>query len=74
MPALAYAFIIFFTRRSKMLSAAISILTMVACFCLSVGVFIEIAQRDPSQPLPNLTWTWLSLPPWDAHVGVLIDH
>ncbi len=74
MPALAYAFIIFFTRRSKTLSAAISILTMVACFCLSVGVFFEIAQRDPSQPLPNLTWTWLSVPPWDAHVGVLIDH
>jgi NADH-quinone oxidoreductase subunit L len=74
MPALAYAFIIFFTRRSKALSAAISILTMAACFCLSVGVFFEIAQRDPSQPLPNLTWTWLSVPPWDAHVGILIDH
>jgi NADH-quinone oxidoreductase subunit L len=74
MPALAYAVIIFFTRRSKTLSAAISILTMAACFCLSVGVFFEITQRDPSQPLPNLTWTWLSIPPWDAHVGVLIDH
>ena len=74
MPALAYAVIIFFTRRSKSLSAAISILTMAACFCLSIGVFFEITQRDPSQPLPNLTWTWLSVPPWDAHVGVLIDH
>ncbi len=73
MPALAYAVIILFTRRSKTLSAGISILTMVACFILSIGILLEFVKRDPTQPLPNLTWTWLQVPPWNAHVGVLID-
>ena len=73
MPALSYAVIILFTRRSKTLSAGISILTMVACFILSIGILLEFVKRDPTQPLPNLTWTWLQVPPWNAHVGVLID-
>jgi len=73
MPALAYAVIILFTRRSKALSAGLSILTMAGCFFLSVGVFLEILKWDPSQPYPNLSWVWLHVAPWEAHVGVMID-
>ncbi len=73
MPALAYAVIVLFTRRFKALSAGISILAMAACFFLSMGVFQELAKLDPSARTVSFSWTWLQIPPWEAHVGVLID-
>jgi NADH-quinone oxidoreductase subunit L len=73
MPALAYVFIVIFTRRSKAVSAAISILVMAACFVMALGVFFEFTHWPASQPLPSLSWVWLQVAPWQAHVGVLID-
>src|ERR1035441_7534643 len=73
LPALAYAFTIIFTRKSKVLSAIISILTMAACFLLSLGVFAELFRLDPASRSVTLGWTWLQIPPWNAQVGVLID-
>jgi NADH-quinone oxidoreductase subunit L len=73
MPALAYAVIVLFTRRSKMISSGISILTMTACFILSIGVFQELIKLDPATRTISFSWAWLQIAPWVAHVGVLID-
>ncbi len=73
MPALAYAVIILFTRRSKVLSGLISILTMAACLGLSVGILIEVLAKAPADRVISISWSWLEIPPWTAHVGVLID-
>lgn len=73
MPALAYAVIILFTRRSKAISAGISILTMAVCFVFSIGIFQELIKLDPSARTISFSWTWLQVAPWEAHVGVLID-
>src|SRR5581483_2880328 len=73
LPALAYAVIIIFTRRSKVISAGLSILTMGVCFVFSIGVFNELIHLDPVSRSVSLGWTWLKIAPWEAHVGVLID-
>lgn len=73
LPALAYVVIILFTRRSKMLSAGISILTMASCFVLSIGVFLELVKMDAAHRVVTMSFTWLQIAPWQANVGVLVD-
>ncbi len=73
MPALAYALIAIFTRKSKTVSAIISILTMGACFAISVGIFFELIKLDPANRVITFGATWLQIAPWQANVGVLID-
>jgi NADH-quinone oxidoreductase subunit L len=73
MPALAYAVIVLFTKRSKNLSAGLSILTMLACLGLSVGILSELSKMADADRLVSLSWTWINLGSWSANVGVLID-
>ena len=73
MPALAYVLITIFTKRSQVLSASISVLTMTACFGLSVGVLLDLLKLDPANRLVTFGATWLQISPWQANVGVLID-
>ncbi len=73
LPALAYAVIILFTSRSKVLSGMISILTMAGCFALSVGILLELLAKAPAERVVSVSWAWLEIPPWVAHAGVLID-
>jgi NADH-quinone oxidoreductase subunit L len=73
MPALAYVLITIFTKRSRVLSASISVLTMTACFGLSVGVLLDLLKLDPANRLVTFGATWLRISPWQANVGVLID-
>ena len=73
LPALAYVVIILFTRRSKPLSALISILTMAVCLLISIGVFQELLQLDPDHRSVTMSWAWLTVAPWEAHVGILVD-
>ncbi len=73
LPALSFVVIALLTRRSKGLSAGISIATMAACLLFSAVVFFQLLGLDPSQRLVSLSWSWLAVPPWEAHVGILID-
>jgi NADH-quinone oxidoreductase subunit L len=73
LPALSFVVIALFTRRSKRLSAAISIATMAACLLFSALVFLQLLALDPGQRMVSLSGAWLAVPPWEAHVGILID-
>jgi len=74
MPALAYVLITLFTKRSRSLSAGISVLTMFSCFVLSVGTLLDLLKLDPaSRSVSACHATWLQIAPWQANVGVLID-
>jgi NADH-quinone oxidoreductase subunit L len=73
LPALSFVVIALFTRRSKGFSAGLSIATMAACLIFSVMVFLQLLGLDPGQRLISLSWAWLAVPPWEAHVGILID-
>jgi NADH-quinone oxidoreductase subunit L len=73
LPALAYTIIILFTRRFRILSALLSILTMAGCFVLSCGILLELLAKTPTDRIISLSWTWIQVAPWEARVGVLID-
>ena len=73
LPALAYAVIVVFTKRYRALSALLSIGTMGFCFALSAAICLEVMGLDPAARTISLSWTWLEIPPWSAHAGVLID-
>lgn len=73
MPVLSYVLIVLFTKRSKALSAGISILTMLSCFAISVGVLLELSKLDPVNRVISFGTTWLQIAPWQANVGILID-
>lgn len=73
MPALAYVLIAIFTRKSKVISAIISILTMITCFTMAIGIFFELIKLDPANRIVTFGATWLQVAPWQANVGVLID-
>jgi NADH-quinone oxidoreductase subunit L len=73
LPALAYVLITIFTKRSKVLSAGISILTMAFCFTFAVGILLELLKLDPANRVVTFGTTWLQIAPWQANVGVLID-
>ena len=61
LPALTYVVIILFTSRYKVLSGLLSILTMLTCFGLSVGILLEVLAKAKSE-LP------------DAEVVILTGH
>jgi NADH-quinone oxidoreductase subunit L len=73
LPVLAYAVIVLFTKGSKGLSALLSIAVMGICFALSIGAFLEIAALPAGDQLRSLSLTWISIPPWQANVGILLD-
>ncbi len=73
LPVLAYAVIVLLTKRFRGPSALLSILTMGSCFALSAGILLELLKLDPSARTISLSWTWLEIPPWSAHAGVLVD-
>ncbi len=73
LPALTYAVIILFTRRYRMVSAFLSILAVAVCFILSALILLELLALDPSARSVTLSLTWMEIPPWSIHVGVLID-
>ncbi len=73
LPALAFAAIAIFTKRSRNLSAALSIGVMAVCFVLSAVIFIQMIHLDPANRTFAMNWTWLSVPPWTASMGILID-
>ncbi|HVM32695.1 MAG TPA: NADH-quinone oxidoreductase subunit L [bacterium] len=73
LPALAFVLIALLTKRSKGLSASISIGVMAVCLALSVCLFLHLLALDPAGRVFAMNWTWLSVPPWQANMGVLID-
>ncbi len=73
LPALSYAVITLFTRKSRQLSATISIFSMAVCLILSLGILAELLGLDPASRSISLSFTWLDLPPLSAQFGVLID-
>src|ERR1035438_2682225 len=73
LPALAYVFIVLFAKRSRVLSAGISIATMAFCFLFAVDILFELLKLDPINRVITFSATWLQISPWQANVGVLID-
>ncbi|HET9870141.1 MAG TPA: NADH-quinone oxidoreductase subunit L, partial [bacterium] len=73
LPALCFVLIALFTRRSRALSAGISIGAMAACLAMAAVIFLRLAALDPSARTFTLNWPWLAVPPWQADFGVLID-
>jgi len=73
LPALAYVFIVLFAKRSRVLSAGISIVTMAFCFLFSVDILFELLKLDAASRVITFSATWLQISPWQANVGVLID-
>jgi NADH:ubiquinone oxidoreductase subunit 5 (subunit L)/multisubunit Na+/H+ antiporter MnhA subunit len=61
LPALAYVVIIVFTRPSKALSAGLSILTMGACFVISVGVLFDLLHLEAANRVVYICATWLQI-------------
>ncbi len=76
LPALSFAVILLLTRRSKALSAVISILTMAVCFAMSLGVLFELFQMAPENRklvVPGGGIPWVEIKPFLITVGALID-
>ncbi|HEY5039037.1 MAG TPA: NADH-quinone oxidoreductase subunit L, partial [bacterium] len=73
LPTLAFVVIVIFTRRYRVISGLLSILTMAGCFALSCGILLELLAKAPADRVISITWTWLEIQPWSANAGVLID-
>jgi NADH-quinone oxidoreductase subunit L len=72
-PALSFLAIVLLFRRSKALSAGLSILTMGGCLAFSIGILLDVLKAGDSFQAPLLSWTWLEVGDWKSNVGVLID-
>ena len=72
-PAMAFLGIVLFTRRYRYVSAGLSILAMAVSSALSTGVFLDLVKLAPADRTVSLSWAWISLPPWEAKVGILVD-
>ena len=73
LPALMFLVIAVFTRKFRGLSAFLSILTMAVCFGISLGILLQLLSLDPAARTITMSLTWLSIPPWEASMGILID-
>jgi NADH-quinone oxidoreductase subunit L len=73
LPALTFVAIALFTRRYRVVSGLLSISVMTVCFALSCVILMELLAKAPDARTISIPWTWLSIQPWTANVGVLID-
>jgi len=73
LPALAYVLIVVFTKRSRVLSAGMSIVATIFGFLFSVGLLFELLKLDPADRAISFGTTWLQINSLQANVGILID-
>jgi NADH-quinone oxidoreductase subunit L len=74
LPALSFLIIGLITKRYKLLSALISIMTMAGSLVISLGVLIEVLNLGISMEAPvEYAVRWLSVPGLKIEAGVLVD-
>lgn len=73
-PLIAYALIIFLTKKSKGISVGIAIAGIVSSLVISVGVLVETLAKGISMEQPyEVALPWLRLSPVDRFTGLNVD-
>ncbi|WP_028307351.1 NADH-quinone oxidoreductase subunit L [Desulfitibacter alkalitolerans] len=74
LPLLAFVLIAFLTKKFKLFSALLSVITMGVCLIISIGIAVEVLRYGVTMEGPvEYSVNWLSLPGLTIEAGVLID-
>ncbi|MBS3969684.1 MAG: NADH-quinone oxidoreductase subunit L [Clostridia bacterium] len=74
LPLLAFVLIAFLTKKFKLFSALLSIITMGVCLIISMGIAVEVLLYGVTMEGPvEYSVNWLSLPGLTIEAGVLVD-